>query len=301
LAQGARGLNAQSTLLRAPRYIERSIAVGAILTAIGIAIIATGLIVGDVGGTLLASLGSIFVTVALLSVVYDAYLKDVLIREIYGALGIQQSLQAIDLREIVRRDQVDITGALADADQISALPLDPMTWVLQDWPRLASAARKATLPVTIYLPTHNNPHIEVLARRMGSDPVELGGQIAQLPDELAESWDQKEAGETGSTLQVILYSAVPAVGLLVTQRIMILEVPPSLGYATADRSSLALIFGNKGWSALVEDFVGDQLKPDRIPAFSRSIMRPISGSTSPDASEISRQPRQAMTGEDPHG
>jgi hypothetical protein len=282
--------------LKTPRFFERSIVVGLALAAVGILLIAGGIEVEEVLGTLLASVGSIFVTVGLLSVVYEAYLKDLLIREIYGALEIKQSLQAIDLRELVQRDQVDVDAILVDADQISVLPLDPMSWLLQDWPRVAAVARKASVVVTIYLPTHDSPHIEVLAQRMGIDAVDLGGQIVRLPDQLAESWDQKSAGRSGSSLQVILYGTVPAVGLLRTGRATVLELPPSLGYATADRSALALVVGHDGWSSLVKDFVNDQFEEDRIPAFSRSIMRPLSGSTSPDAPEINRQSRLATEG-----
>jgi hypothetical protein len=283
--------------LKAPRFIERSITVGVVLAAIGFGLIAAGIEVEEVVGTLLASVGSIFVTVGLLSVVYEAYLKDLLIREIYGALEIKQSLQAVDLRELVQRDQADVAAVLVDADQISALPLDPMSWLLQDWPRVTAAARKASLVVTIYLPSHDSPHIEVLAQRMGIDAADLGGQIAQMPDQLAESWDQKSAGQLGSSLQVILYGTVPAIGLLRTGRLTMLELPPSLGYATADRSALALVVGHEGWSSLISDFVDDQLEEDRIPAYSRSIMRPLTGSTSPDAPDIDREPNASAEGE----
>lgn len=273
--------------------------VGVVLAAIGIILIAGGIEVDEVLGTLLASVGSIFVTVGLLSVVYEAYLKDLLIREIYGALEIKQSLQAIDLRKLVQRDQVNVDAILFDAGQISVLPLDPMSWLLQDWPRVAAAARKAPVVVTIYLPSHDSPHIDVLAQRMGIEVADLGGQIAQLPDQLAESWDQKAAGRSGSSLQVILYGTVPAIGLLRTRRTTVLELPPSLGYATADRSTLALVVGHDGWSPLVKDFVNEQFEEDRIPAFSRSIMRPLSGSTSPDAPGISRQARVGVERENP--
>jgi hypothetical protein len=250
----------------------------------GVAVIAVGLIVGNVVGTLLASIGAILVTVALLSVVYDAYLKDVLIGEVYDALGIQQSLRAIDLREIAEKDQIDLASVLEDAIEIKVLPLDPVSWLLQDWPRVVAAAGGSTkADVTVYLPSQDAPYIDVLASRLEADVLDLTKQIVQLPDQLADSWDQKQIGASGASLQVILYSAVPAIGILATQRRILLEIPPSLKYATADRGSLALVFGNTGWSGLVEDFAFEQLKDERIPAYSRSVMRPLDGSTSPDA------------------
>jgi hypothetical protein len=106
--QARRGLKASSTLLRAPRFIERSVTVAAVLASLGIVIVGVGVFVGEVGGTVIASIGTIFVTVALFSVLYDGFLKDILLDEIYRALGIEQNLRAIDLREILRKDQLDL-------------------------------------------------------------------------------------------------------------------------------------------------------------------------------------------------
>ena len=259
--------------------------------AFGVVVIAAGVVIEDVAGTVIASIGAILITVAVLSIVYDAYLKDVLIGEIFDALEIQQSLQAIDVRGVLRKDQVDLAELLGDAVEIRVLPLDPVSWVHQDWDRIAAYAGTAAVPISVYLPSHNGPHMEVLARRLNLLPAELEKQIARLPDQLVTSWDQKEAGAGGSRLQVILYEAMPAVGVLTTGRRMLLEVPPSLQYPMADRNCVAIVLGEDGWSPWVEDFISDQLKQGRVPAYSRSVMRPLDGSPSPDLDSVGDRPR----------
>jgi hypothetical protein len=241
-----------------------------------VAIVVVGVYLGDTLGTAIASIGSIILTVALLSVLYDAFLKAILLEEIYDALELQQNLRAIDLRAIVRKDQVDLEEVLAGATAVEVIPLDPISWSHQDWPRVLDCASSSKVSVEIFIPNHDSPHIEVLARRMGADSEELAQQIARLPDELGRSWDQKNAGGAGSSLRVVLYGGIPANGILRTQQRILIEIPPALGYGTTDRGALAVQLGVDGWSALVSDFIREQLAEERVPDYSQSVERSVS-------------------------
>lgn len=287
---------APSTILRAPRYVERSITVAAVLAGFGVAALAVGVVVGDVWGTVIASLGSALITVGLLSVLYDAYLKDVLLREIYGALKIEQNVHSIDLKEVVRKDRVDLSSLLSGADEIQVLPLDPGSWSHQEWHRIVEHASQGVITVKVYLPNHDSPHVDVLAQRLGVAAEELSNQIARMPTELALSWDQKKASSLGSTLEINLYGAVPAVGMLATQRGMMIEIPPALGYAATDRTALAVMLGSDGWSSLVTDFISEQFEEDRIPSYSESVRRPADHLAAPP--EDSVRPPQEPRSED---
>lgn len=234
---------------------------------------------GDVVGTVIASLGTILITVGLLSVLYDAYLKDVLLEEIYDAMEIQQNVHSIDLREVVRKDRADLSSLLSGAEEIKVLPLDPGSWSHQEWNRVVEYAVAGVVRVKVFLPNHDSPHVDVLAQRFGVQKDELSQQIARLPDELARSWDQKKASDLGSTLEIYLYGTVPAAGILLTSRGAMIEIPPALGYAATDRTALAMMLGSGGWSPLVSEFISEQFEDDRIPGFSHSVMRPIDLST----------------------
>jgi hypothetical protein len=285
--QGRAAWGASSTLLRAPRYIERSLTVAALLAVIGLILVGAGIYLGGVGGTVISSMGTICVTVALLSVLYDAYLKDVLLSEIYDALAIEQNIRAIDLREIVQKGQLELATLLADAQSVTAIPLDPETWSRTDWQQVVDYAGRRAVKVTVLLPDHDSPHIDVLAQRLGVDRDGLIQQIRRLPDELARSWDEKAAANDNSTFRVFLYSGVPAVGILATDRITMIEIPPTLTHAAIDRSTLTVVLGRNGTSTLVTDFVDEQLQPHRIPDFSQSVMRPLEQTVSPDPPSLS--------------
>jgi hypothetical protein len=288
---------------RAPRYLERSLTIAALLTLIGTALIVTGIAVGDAPGTVVTSLGTIAISVAALSVLYDAFLKDVLLGEIYSAIGIQENFRAVDLLQVGQKDRIDLDDMLAGAAEITAVPVDPETWLHTDWHHLVNQAVGRPTAVTVLLPDHDSPHIDVLAARLGLARDQLATQIAELPDKLGRSWDGKGNAIQHSTLSVYLYGTVPAVGLLVTESTVLVEIPPALQHTPTDRQTLALVFGRGGWLPLVTDFVDDQLFEEgrlaesRIPEFSSSVVRPLPPAVSPDAT----LPRQTGVATSPGG
>lgn len=257
------------------RYIERSRVVAVFLGALGIVLVVVGVALDSAIGTVSASIGSTLITIGVLSVLYDAFLKEVLLEDVFDAMALQQNIRAIDLETVLRKDQVDLPAALEGASKIDSIPLDPIAWSQQDWPRILEQAAASRLPVRVFLPNHDSPHIDVLAHRLDVDISDLAHQIGQLPDRLGRSWDQKGAGQRGSTLDVLLYGGLPAIGVLRTQSHVLLEIPPALAYGSVDRSCLALQLGSHGSSALVSDFVDEQFASDRVPDYSESVKRPL--------------------------
>ncbi len=276
------------TGLRAPRFVERSLTIAAFGLAVGAVLVALGIVLDEVLGTIIASLGATLISLAVLSVAYDAYLKDILLGEIYEAIGIHQSLQAIDLRQVAPKDHIDMADVLEGATKITSVPVDPETWSRTDWHHLLKLATDRPMEIVVLLPDQDSPHIDVLAARLGMAREQLADRIAELPDKLGKSWDEKGTTILASKLNIYLYGTVPATGLMVTDSTVVIETPPALSHTPTDRRTLALIFGRRGWQPLVTDFVDDQLFADgrmaesRIPGFSSSVMRPLQASISPD-------------------
>lgn len=272
---------ASSSSLRVPRFVERSTTVAAILGVFGFAALAVGIGVGEVVGTVIASFGTILITVGLLSVLYDAYLKDVLLEEVFDAMSIEQNIHSIDLKEVVRKDAADLSKLLMGAAEVRVLPLDPVSWAHQEWHRVLENAVGSAVQVEIFLPNHDSPHVDVLAQRFGLEKEELAHQIGRLPAELSKSWDQKKANRAGSSLAIYLYGSVPAIGILWTSHGTMLEIPPALGYGPADRTALAMLLGSGARSPLVADFIAEQFDEHRIPSFSESVKRSADESEAP--------------------
>lgn len=249
---------------------------------LGIVLVAIGTVLGEILGTVVAAVGSIFITVAVLSVIYDAFLKDVLLGEVYAVMGIQENVQSVDLREITLKDQIMLPEFLEDTEEIKAVPLDPESWIHTDWRHLVERASAQAVTVSVYIPDHDSPHIDVLAARLRTDRHQLSARIAELPDRLAESWDENQGSLYGSTLRVYLYSTVPSVGLLVTDRDILVEVPPAFSHSIGDSHAVAMVFGRNGTLPMISNFVDGQFVTARIPGFSQSVMRPIKPSISPD-------------------
>jgi hypothetical protein len=187
----------------------------------------------------------------------------------------------------------DLSKLLAGAEEVKVLPLDPGSWAHQEWHRLVELAAGSAVHIEVFLPNHDSPHIDVLAQRFGLNKEELSQQIARLPAELAESWDQKRASRLGSSLAVYLYGSVPAAGILWTPQGTMIEIPPALGYGPADRTALSMILGSGGWSPLVAEFVAEQFDESRIPSFSESVKRSLDQSKAP-AEPLERDDLKSM-------
>lgn len=73
------------------RYIERSIALGLALSVPAVGLLVAAAFVSGPLGVVLASIGSTLGTVALLSFLYDPFLKDILAAEIFERVGLREA------------------------------------------------------------------------------------------------------------------------------------------------------------------------------------------------------------------
>ncbi len=255
----------------------------ALLVALpGVLLVAGGVYLGSVGGTILASLGAILLNVALLSVLYDAFLKDILLDDVYAAMGLGEQVRSLDIESITRNDDADVNTVIQDATSLTVLPLDPETWLTGDWPKIRDLAASGSVKVTLLLPSHDGAHIAPLATRLRKSEDSLAKALGGLPDSVGASWDDASCSAHGSRLQVLLYEMVPAVGIVATDRGVLIEVPPPFGFPVASRRALVVSAGRKGASPMLTDLIDDGLREERIPGFSRSVSRPLPASVGPD-------------------
>jgi hypothetical protein len=257
------------------RYVERSIALG-----LGLLIPATGLLVAaafaeGTAGVILSNLGSAVGTVAILSLLYDPFLRDILAAEIFEKLQLRDSVIRAGLVDIGEAHDFSASDAFRVSPSADILPLDPIDWAQREYTAILRAARDHAIAVRVFLPSPDpGPALIVLADRLGIGDEEMTRQLRLLPDELVAAWD-RSACHRDSTLTVLQFEGIPAVGLLVHAGAVVYDIGPSLGFDPTEHRStrLAHVAGSPAaeWAAGQLRFSG---RADPVVAGLRPVTRP---------------------------
>jgi hypothetical protein len=223
------------------RYIERSVLLGAILCIPAVVLLVVSAVLGGTAGVVLATIGGAILTVALLSFLYDPFLKDVLAREIFERLEIRESVGRAGLQSIEMTRDLRLGELIAGSRSIRVLPYDPLEWAGAQYGSLLTLARDTPVNVEVYLPAADDPFTEILSDRLRVGEPEVRARLNALALELGQAWDA-EARHEGATLRVWRYTGLCATGLLECDSRVVIEVGPSLRYPLADRTTISLVF-----------------------------------------------------------
>jgi hypothetical protein len=268
-------------------YVERSIALGLALMIPAVGLLVAAGFVGGTGGTVMASIGSTLATVALLSFLYDPFLKDILAAEIIERVGLRDSIVRAGLRDIHNSRDLRLSDILGASRTLTVLPLDPLKWAADDFSDAMGIASRATLSLKVYLPSPDeSPALQVTAERLGMSLSELEERLRSLPDELTRAWDDEPRHED-SQLEIFYYEGLPGTGLLVCEACVVVETGPTLGFQPTDRMTSVSVYEpdsvTAGWAASqLRRFPGDR---DPTPAGLRPVTPPdeLPGPPFPDA------------------
>jgi hypothetical protein len=230
------------------RYIERSVLVGLGLALPAVALLILSAVVGEALGVILATIGGAILTIALLSFLYDPFLKDLLAQEIFDRLEIRESVSKAGLRDIIATREVALAPLLVGARKIDILPYDPIEWARDEYRALLGLARQNSLEINVYLPAADDPFVEVLSDRLRMGEAEVRSQLNSLALEFGQAWDS-EPRHSEAKLFVWRFTGLPGAGLLLSEPCAVVEIGPALRYPVADRTTLSLIFeGNAEWA-----------------------------------------------------
>lgn len=253
---------------------ERSRTIAFALFAGMVAFIAVGAAIGEVVGTILAAIGSTLGTTALVSFLYDPFLKEILAKEIFDRVGLRDSIVRAGLEEITRGDSLNLSSVIASARHIHVMPLDPFAWTRESFAAVLGAAKSTETEVIIVLPSPAaGPPRTILAYQLCIGENELERRLKELPEEMAQAWDQAEVAER-STLRVLTQQSLVTAGLLVGGTSAVIETGPSLQQSATDRTSLVQRFRP---DSPFGQWASAQLQ-DAIANATTAILRPVTPS-----------------------
>lgn len=226
-----------------PKALASSIDWGIASAALGVVfLILSAVLTPTWLAAVLATFGGSLFTIAVVSFFYDAIGRQALLDDLQKIVDSNMSVVKSGLQWIGESGEVELDKAVADAERVTFLPFDPISWernVLSDVVRIA---RRRALQVTVILPEASEPILSMLAARLSRPADELQQELDGAITRLGDTWDAARPAQ-GSTLTVRRGTVLPSVGLTVTSQRLVIEVGPSLGYVLPDRTTTCMTFG----------------------------------------------------------
>jgi hypothetical protein len=263
----------QARILR--RYIERSIALGLALLVPAVALLVSAGFTGGTTGVVLASIGSTLGTVALLSFLYDPFLKNILAEEIFSRVGLRDSVVRAGLREIGQGRDFRSDDLVGLSPTVTVLPLDPIEWSQHEFHLILGVATQRSLKAAIYLPSPDaGVGLEWLSGRLDISVPELERKLRSLPDELGRAWDEQQR-HPDARLSIFYFRGAPSIGFFVCEACAFLEIGPAAAFSSTDKTTTALVYEP---NAPTSDWLLAQLRriqdDDATPAGLRPVTPP---------------------------
>jgi hypothetical protein len=191
--------------------------------------------------TVLANIGTAFLTVGLAGVTYDLFLRGRLLSEVLDVVDVKESVTSFGLREISMNDAARVEDLIRNANSLLVLPLDPLSWIERDFQVIFRRAKVRPLGLTLLLPANESPFISVLAERLGKSDAEVGQVLDQAArGDLGEAWDAAHP-HPGSNLKIERFGGLPATGFLRSDQAIALEIGPLLRYPRHSREGFVVV------------------------------------------------------------
>jgi hypothetical protein len=221
--------------------LERAIWLGLCACLIGFIFIVVASNNDGAWSTVLANIGTALLTVGLVGITYDLFLRDRLLAEVLDVVGVKESVSSFGLREIRRSDAAKIGDLIGSASELCALPLDPILWIDRDFELICRRAKARPLALTLLLPANESPFINVLAERLGKTEREVEQILDQAArGELGDAWDASRP-HIGSTLKIQRFGGLPATGFLRSEQLIALEIGPPIRYPRHNHEGFVVV------------------------------------------------------------
>ncbi|TDD20771.1 hypothetical protein E1218_21970 [Kribbella turkmenica] len=206
-------------------------------------------------------LGAI-ISIGLISILYEAFLRRTYGRDLRRYLRLKSSMVASGIQDVVPAEQVEWQNVLSDAADVRIILRDPGAWLPANQPWLLASARKRELRLTIAVPDEAGPNFDLVAESCGQKPDELRSNIQAAVSHLTRRWNSEVKDlKKGTNFRVVTYRSLPTYDLVVADEVVVV----SIGKAQAEGpigQQLAFVFDTSpGGGSYPAAWLMDQLKP----------------------------------------
>jgi hypothetical protein len=200
------------------------------ITSLGsiIVLILTAQMSPGVPTTALVNIFSVLLSLGIVGIVYDIFLRGSVLNETLEIVGIEESVANVGLHKIQQGSPPDWKLLCSGAQRISILLTNPLTWVESEWTHVLQTASIRALNVAVYIPRADGDDVESLASRLGFARSDFVSQLKSAKDFLETSWStasKKGSLKKGSKFSLKTYQGVAGyeIGLFDDQAIMMIS------------------------------------------------------------------------------
>jgi hypothetical protein len=200
------------------RLWSRTIMFALLAVLVGAGMIIAAASWSGLGETVLGGIGSVVVSLGLITIVQEVYLREALVRELLEFVGLQRRLFDAGIQEICSSPDLDWKKFLQDGETYRLLLIEPTVFVDRDWNHVLDSGRSRAISVEVYLPNPEGPSLDVVAAVEGLRNDEFKQSLERAGRSLQDSWTtaalSKPALVGGSAFALRFYDQVPALALL---------------------------------------------------------------------------------------
>jgi hypothetical protein len=160
------------------------------LTSLGsvLGLIVTASMSPGIPTTALVNIFSVFLSLGIVAIVYDTFLRGSVLSDTLEMVGIKESVTNVGLCNIQQDMPPNWQELCSEAQRISILLVNPLGWVQSEWTHVLDAAKSKSINVSIYIPRNEGAHLELLASRLGFNQTEFVSQLNIAKKLLETSW-----------------------------------------------------------------------------------------------------------------
>jgi hypothetical protein len=217
--------------------------------------------------TALVNILSVFLSLGIVGIVYDIFLRGSVLNETLDIVGIEESVTKVGLRNIQQGSPPDWKALSFSAQRIAILLTNPLTWVQSEWTHILEAATIRSVDVSVYIPRADGEHVEPLASRLGFKGPEFVAQLMSSKDFLERTWNAAKNSDSlkrDSIFSLKTYEGVAGyeIALFDDQAIIIVSDPLDRDFPV---HSLVLEFAGMAGRPLYDWLHGQLTKLDAGP------------------------------------
>jgi hypothetical protein len=235
--------------------LTRSVLLGICGASIGLALVLVSVAVDqDVVKAVLSNLGTAVFTAAVISVLYEGFVREGLLDDVRKRVGMSEKVVAQGLTQLGAGDSIPFFELMQGTKEIIVLPTDPVDWYTRYHPWLHALAKNAEIGIKVYLP---RPEIYSRVRKGIMGPEGDGTLVSpehctKKTLEAVAAWRRQIGSHKEGFLEIYQYDSYPHRGLVVSDDCLVI-LTPSPDAPAQDPDALACVFQGGRASARVNE------------------------------------------------
>lgn len=234
------------------RFVVRSILVGLFTVIPGIIVLwLASSIENGVWATFWSGISTTVISVGILGVLYEAFLKRALVRDIQQGSQVDSRLLSAGITDAtLDSDSVHLKEIFGASNTLDIVPSHPLTWHDNNFTWLIRLVQERQVKCRIYLPEPTK-YGELLRAVVDGDPqLATGEHCSAKFGQYIQYWDSEAANNRNSTLEIFYYRGYPQSGFILSDTSAVIYASTPKG--NSNISNIAYIYRGKAARSTVE-------------------------------------------------